>query len=159
MRRRTRALFATAGVIAVGLVATGVFSGQAASAHTAHTLVAREKFTKTAQQDFGDKGTSIGDRYVFTSEIRDPRGAMLGTGFGDCVLIGGTTDADGQYNCVQTYHLAGGDFVTSGFFDFAQKVNKWAIIGGTGRYRAATGQADFTTLSGDTFADTFRIKY
>jgi len=138
MRRRTRALFVTAGVTAAGLIAAGVVSAQAASARTAHTLTAREKFTKTFMQDVGDKGVCIG--------------------FGDCVLLSGTSDSDGQYNCLQTYHLAGGDFTTSGFFDFAQKVNKWAIIGGTGRYRAASGEADFTTLSADSFADTFRFR-
>jgi hypothetical protein len=158
MHHRTRALLAAAGVIAAGSVATGVVSGQAASARTGHTLIAREKFTKTLVQDLGEKGTSFGDRFVFTTEIRDLKGGMLGVGIGDCVLLSGTSDSDGQYNCLQTYHLAGGDFVSSGFFDFAQKINKWAITGGTGRYRAATGEADFTALSADTFADTFRFK-
>jgi hypothetical protein len=158
MRRRTRALLATAGVAAAGLVATGVVSGQAASARTGHTLMAHEKFTKTFMQDVGEKGVSMGDRYVFTSEVRDVKGGQLGVGVGDCVLLSGTSDSDGQYNCLQTYHLAGGDFMTSGIFDFAQKINKWAIMGGTGRYRAATGEADFTTLTADSFADTFRFK-
>jgi len=158
MRSRTRVLLATAGVTAAGLVATGVVSGQAASARTAHTLIAHEKFTKTFMQDVGEKGVSMGDRLVFTSEVRDLKGGQLGIGVGDCVLLSGTSDSDGQYNCLQTYHLVGGDFMTSGIFDFAQKINKWAIMGGTGRYRAATGEADFTTLTADTFADTFRFK-
>jgi len=158
MRRRTRALLATAGVAAAGLVATGVVSGQAASARTAHTLMANEKFTKTVMQDVGEKGVSMGDRFVFTSEVRDLKGGQLGLGVGDCVRLSGTSDSDGQFNCLQTYHLAGGDFMTSGIFDYAQKINKWAIMGGTGRYRAATGEADFTTLTTDTFADTFRFR-
>jgi len=158
MRSRTRALLATAGVTAAGLVATGVVSGQAASARTGHTLIAREKLTKTFMEDVGEKGVSMGDRLVFTTEVRDLRGGQLGIGVGDCVLLSGTSDSGGQYNCLQTYHLAGGDFMASGIFDFAQKINKWAIIGGTGRYRAATGEADFTTLTADTFADTFRFK-
>src|SRR5256714_15284165 len=131
MRRRTGDQFATAGVLAAGLIATVVVSGQAASAQSAHTLTTREKFTKTFTQDVGDKGVSIGDRLVFTTEVRDLKGGQLGIGVGDCVLLSGTSDSDGQYSCLQTYHLAGGDFTTSGFFDFAQKVNKWAIIGGT----------------------------
>jgi len=159
MRSRTRALLATAGVAAAaGVVATGVISGQAASAHTGHTLIAHEKFTKTFMQDVGEKGVSMGDRLVFTSEVRDLKGGQLGIGVGDCVRLSGTSDSDGQYNCLQTYHLAGGDFMTSGIFAFAQKINKWAIMGGTGRYRAAAGEADFTTLSADTFADTFRFR-
>ena len=158
MRRRTRALLATAGVAAAGLVATGGVSGQAASARTAHTLMANEKFTKTVMQDVGEKGVSMGDRFVFTSEVRDLKGGQLGLGVGDCVRLSGTSDSDGQFNCLQTYHLAGGDFMTSGIFDYAQKINKWAIMGGTGRYRAATGEADFTTLTNDTFADTFRFR-
>jgi len=158
MRRRSRALLATAGVTAAGLIAAGVVSGPAASARTAHSLIAHEKFTKTFMQDVGDKGVSMGDRLVFTTEVRDLKGGQLGIGVGDCVRLSGTSDSDGQYNCLQTYRLAGGDFVTSGIYDFAQKINKWAIIGGTGRYRAATGEADFTTLSADTFADTFRFR-
>jgi hypothetical protein len=158
MRRRTRALLATAGVTAAGLVATGVVSGQGASANTGRTLIAREKFTKTFMQDVGEKGVSMGDRLVFTTEVRNLKGGQLGIGVGDCVLLSGTSDSDGQYNCLQTYHLTGGDFVASGIFDFGQKINKWAIMGGTGRYRGATGEGNFTSLTGDTFADTFRFK-
>lgn len=158
MRRRTRVLLATAVVTGVGLVATGIVSGQAASARTSHTLIAREKFTKTFMQDVGENGVSMGDRLVFTTEVRDRKGGHLGIGVGDCVLLSATSESDGQYNCLQTYHLAGGDFVASGIFDFAQKINKWAIIGGTGRYRGTTGEGNFTTLTADTFADTFRFK-
>src|SRR5712692_6228708 len=148
MRSRTRALLAAA-----GLVATGVVSGQAASARTGHTLIAHEKFTKTFMQDVGEKGVSMGDRLVFTTEVRDLKGGQLGIGVGDCVLLSGTSDSDGQYNCLQTYHLVGGDFMTSGICDSAQKSNKGARLGGTGCYRAASGEADFTTLTADTFAD------
>jgi hypothetical protein len=165
MRRRTRALLTTAGVIAAGALATGVVFGPAASARTGHaasartgrTLIAHEKFTKTLVEHLGDKGKSFGDRFVFTSEVRDVKGGMLGIGVGDCFQVSGTSDYDGQYNCVQTYHLAGGDFVSTGFFDFAQKTNRWAITGGTGRFRGASGEAEFTSLSADTFADTFRF--
>jgi hypothetical protein len=164
MRRRSRALFTTGGLIAAGLVVTGVVSAQAASARTGHaastrtghTLLAREKFTKTVVEHVGEK--SFGDRFVFTSEVRDGKGGMLGLGAGDCFRLSGTSDSDGQYNCLQTYHLTGGDFVATGLFDFAQKVNRWAITGGTGRYRGATGEADFTSLSADTFADTFYFR-
>src|SRR2546423_6661951 len=155
MHRRTRALLATAGLTATGLVATGVVSGQAASARTGHTLIAQEKFTKTFTQDVGEKGVSMGDRLVFTTEIRNLKGGPLGIGVGDCVLLSGTSESDGQYNCLQTYHLTGGDFVASGIFDFAQKINKWAIIGGTGRYRGATGEGGFPALTPDTLAATF----
>jgi hypothetical protein len=166
MRRRTRVLVTISGVVAAGLVATGVVSGQAASARTGHTasartghvLVAREKFTKTLVEHLGEKGAAFGDRFLFTSEVRDLKGGMLGIGVGDCFRLSGTSDSDGQYNCVQTYHLAGGDFVSSGFFDFAEKTNRWAVTGGTGRYRGVTGEADFTSLAADTFADTFSFR-
>jgi len=64
---RTRALLATA-----GLVAAGVLSGQqAASAGTSHTLRAIETFTKTVPEDGGTKGVPVGDRLSFTTVVKD----------------------------------------------------------------------------------------
>lgn len=154
---RTRAVLATTGVATAGLVCAGLFAGQqAASADT--TLKAREKFTATYIQDVGKKGTSMGDRLVFTSVLRDPKGTKLADSGGECVVLSGKSDTDAKYQCTQNYRFTGGDVLMAGGpFTFAKKVNKWSIMGGTGKYRGAAGQVDFTTLTADSFADVFRF--
>ena len=161
----THSLLATAGIATIGvatagLLAAGLVGGQeVASASTDRTLTAHETFTTTVAQDFGAKGLTPGDRLVFKTEVRDLKGRKLGIGTGDCVLLSGTSDASALYNCLETYRLSANDHVmTSGVFDGAPKINKWAIIGGTGRYRGATGQVDFTQPdAAGTFVDTFRF--
>jgi hypothetical protein len=152
------ALLASACVTTAGLVTTALIAGQGtASAGTGHTLLVHEKFTRTSTQDIGKKGVSMGDRLVFATEVRDLKGRKLGIGAGDCVVFGGTTDTDAQYNCTESYRLDGDRLFVGGIFAFSSKVNKWVIMGGTGRYRGASGEVDFTTLAPDTFSDTFRF--
>jgi len=70
----------------------------------------------------------------------------------------GSSGTNGLFNCLQSYRFADGDFVVSGIFDFeTKKANKWPITGGTGKYRGATGEADFITQKDGSFDDTFHF--
>lgn len=88
----------------------------------------------------------------------DPRIARSrGIGARDCVLFAGSNSDDAQYHCTEAYRLGGDQLIVDGMFTFGRKVNAWAILGGTGRFRSATGQVDFTAPTPDTFIDTFHF--
>ena len=153
-RRSTIAVLAAAG----GALAVAVVVGQPhASAGTPGTLKVKESVTSFATHDLGAKGVSVGDRFAFKTLLRDGKGATLGIGGADCMRVSGTSDNKGLLNCVETFRLPGGDVVASGLYDLAAKTNRWPIVGGTGRYRGASGQIDFVTVNATTFADTFRF--
>jgi len=143
------AALATAGVVA----APGI-----ASAGSAHTLKVIETFTGTVPKDAGTKGVPVGDRLTYTTELKDLKGVKLGIVIGECDHVTGSTGTDGLYNCLETIRLHGGDFVTSGIFDFESTgTQRIAITGGTGKYRGATGAEDLTTQKDGSFADTFHF--
>lgn len=153
---RRRCTVAIAAVTVV--VAGGLALGQSvASAGTARTLRLTEVVASTSFDDLGAKGTSIGDRLAFKTALKDGTGKQVGFGAADCLRVSGTSDANGLAQCLETFHVRGGDVVASGIYNFAAKSNHWAIVGGTGRYRGASGQVDFTTQNATTFADTFRF--
>lgn len=142
-------------VAAVGLIAAGSTVAHAGSA-SASTVRGQEKFTKTKIVDVGKKGTSIGDRFEFASVLRGG-GKKLADGGGTCVVVGGTTDANANYHCTQTYQFSGGQVDVQGLFSFADKKTVWGITGGSGTYRGASGQFTFVLVNATTFDDTFEF--
>lgn len=155
---RTRTLLATAGLAVAGFLAVAVVAGQGvASAGTGHTMILTEKFTHTVTQDIDPKGVSMGDRLEYTTDVRNREGRKVGLGVGDCVQLSGTSEADALYNCIATFRLGRDHIMSSGIWDLTRKTNKWAIMGGTGRYRGASGEIDFTAPTADSFVDTFRF--
>lgn len=153
---RSRVLLSAVGVAATAsLVTTIVLAGQSSATAAGNTLVVNEKFTGLNTDDIGKKGPSIGDRLTFRSKVTAIGGKKLGIAGGDCIQIRGTTETNALYHCTGTYDLDGGDIFAGGLFTFGKKVNTWSILGGTGKYRGASGQASFTTVSEDSFKDVF----
>lgn len=152
-RRRTVAIAAATVVVAGGLA----LGQSVASADTAKTLRLKEIVTSTSFDDLGAKGVSIGDRLAFKTVLKDGQGKKVAVSGADCLRVSGNSDANGLAQCVQTTRFRGGDLVTTGLYNLAAKSNSYAIVGGTGRYRGASGQVDFTTVNETTFADTFRF--
>ena len=157
---RTRTL-ATTALAATALLATGTVAAVAGT-HSAPSLsssrisTVKETFTGLATQDVGKKGTSIGDHLSFRTVLM-AGSTKKGIGGGDCVVIRGTTEETALYHCTETYRLNGDMLLSGGMFTFAQKTNKWAIMGGTGAYRSASGEISFTTLDANSFQDTFHF--
>lgn len=138
-------------------VAAGVLTTQTvASAETDDALKVRETFTRTLVQDVGKKGTSIGDRLAFTTQIRDIKGRKVGIGAGECVLLRGTSDANALYHCTQTYRLGSDSLLAAGIYEPTKKI-RWAVMGGTGKYRGASGETDGHAVNATTFASTFHL--
>jgi hypothetical protein len=153
---RPRPLLVTAAVGAI--VAGGVFAGQGtASAGSMHTLRVKEKITKLAPEDAGKDGVKMGDRVTVASELKDLTGKKVGIDTADCGAFSGDTMKNAKFNCTGTYDLGGDTLFVGGIFTYAEKNGKFAILGGTGRYRGAAGEMDFVTLAPDTFDDTFHF--
>ena len=153
---RIRTSIPVAFAVAATFTAVGL-GAQAATAGSSDTLRLVETFTTTFTQDVAPTGPSIGDRLLYTTVLKK-QGKKVGIGIGDCARLTGTTEATGLYKGAETVRLPGGDVTTTGAFTFEHKLSKWAITGGTGKYRGKTGEVDFTTVSDDTFNDVLRFE-
>lgn len=152
MRNRRIVLGAVA---AVGLIAAGSTVAHAGSSDL-DTIRGTEKFTKTKVVDLGKKGISVGDRLEFASVLRKGDKKLADSG-GSCVVVGGSNDDNARYHCTQSYQFPGGQVTVGGLFSFADKKCEWAITGGSGKYRGASGQATFEFTDASTFNDTFEF--
>lgn len=115
--------------------------------------------TKTEATDMGPKGVGIGDRLAYTVAFSEAgnKGKKLGTGYGECVRLTGSSDAAGVLHCSETIRLKGGDLYVGGIYAPGAKSNTWTITGGTGRYRGSTGEEFFRTLDATSFAAEIRF--
>lgn len=141
-------------LIATAVTGLAIAAGtQAATAGSdSDTLRLHETFTKTFEQDLGKPGPTLGDTFSFLSKLQGAHGKSLGNTGGECTLLFKTS-----YHCTQTYRFGGGDVFAAGYYDTARKDIHWSILGGTGKYRAATGQVDYLTRADGSFDDTFRF--
>lgn len=147
MRTRT-VLIATA--LTAATVAVGAQS--ASSDSEGSTLRLHETFTETFEGDLGKSGPTLGDTFSFLSKLENAEGKSLGNTGGECTLLFRTS-----YQCTQTYRFGGGDVFTGGYYDTASRDVHWPILGGTGKYRGATGQVDYVLRADGSYRDTFRF--
>jgi hypothetical protein len=133
-------VIATAAVVAV--------PASAGASNTGDTL----RYTSTNPQntdlDLAEPGPGPGDLQVFTSDaVRN--GTKVGYEAGECRLIVLTADRL-LAHCHVTVALAGGTLTAQGVFQENPQQGPtgytWAITGGTGRYRASTGELTGTFI-------------
>lgn len=138
------AVAATAGAFAVGL-ALGPATADAAPASHPHrtlTIQAIERGTAINMVDVAPADSALGDQLIGTGDLTTPAGRKLGTSS----FVGVSTDAKPRTAELLTfvYELPDGKITTSGtarlsatgpVFD-----ERFAITGGTGAYKDATGQ-------------------
>lgn len=132
-----RMLIPVAGVAAVVAI---VFGTQAALAATRHTAGSGStiRLVETAQAVNlipALDGAPVGNRFVFSSTLTDTAGNPAGHDGGDCV----TTNPDGEALCTIAVSLGRGEIALAGLATGTD--NTFAITGGTGAYRDATGVA------------------
>ena len=89
--------------------------------------------------DVGPPGPTSGDIYVFVDELFTPDGSRkVGEVIGRCNLIDPTT---GSFGCTNVSVFATGTITTEGILhNVLGVVSVFAVTGGTGRYRGATGE-------------------
>ncbi len=102
-----------------------------------------ERVHDVAFDDGGAVGPSLGDRLVFTADIFDEQGELVGRDGADCVVVRNEPDAPPAeqqvVECMVSRELADGQLTFQGL---AQGLdNTFALAGGTGAYRTAQGEA------------------
>ncbi len=105
--------------------------------------------------DFGRPGLRLGDRLVGRGPLLDAtQTSEVGTSHQECVVMRQITDGPdgpgGLYRCSYLLHLADGDLTVEGLDPHGPGVYTMAVLGGTGAYAGATGEATLT----DTFTET-----
>jgi hypothetical protein len=96
--------------------------------------------------DFGDDGLRLGDRLTSRGPLVDASHASeVGVAYQECVVMRRITDVpSGLYRCTYELVLADGSIVVEGLDPHGSGVYTFAVLGGTGAYARATGDAVLT---------------
>jgi hypothetical protein len=106
--------------------------------------------------DFGTSGLRLGDRLAARAPLLDAtQTSQVGSSYAECVVMRHITDVPGEpsgglYRCSYLLRLADGDLVLDGLDPHGLGVYTMAVLGGTGAYAGASGDATLT----DTFEGT-----
>jgi hypothetical protein len=96
----------------------------------------------------GGPGPTLGDEFIFTDGLYQwsgsKRGKRVGTTHGIATITSPTTAF-----FTGTTSLPGGLLQGAGYFDFTARVEKFVVLGGTGRYSGAGGEVTITKLGGE----------
>jgi hypothetical protein len=138
-------------VLVVSALLAGALGMSTAAGQTVLHLVLPADTQKVREIDHDGRGLSLGDRVVARGALTDADGTRVGTSYGDCNvhrrILGPET---GLWNCTYVLELADGDLVVKGLDPRGPGEYEMAILGGTGAYATASGDATFT----DTFDET-----
>lgn len=125
-----------------------------ASGQTVLQLVLQADTQKVREIDHDGRGLSFGDRAVARGPLTDTGGTEVGTSYGDCTLHRRIASPEGGlWNCTYVLELADGDLILKGLDPRGPGEYEMAVLGGTGAYAAASGDATFT----DTFDETLNF--
>jgi hypothetical protein len=96
--------------------------------------------------DFGHDGLRLGDRLASRGPLVDEtHTTQVGYAHQECVVMRRITDApSGLYRCSYLLKLAGGDLTIEGLDPHGPGTYTFAVLGGTGTYAGAIGQAMLT---------------
>ncbi len=89
--------------------------------------------------DVAPKGFGAGDYYVFHIRLQDSKGVPIGLTDGQCTVIF-IQHKTTRYQCLVIETLQRGTIIHDGIF-IPNTVSRFAIIGGTGDYFGAGGEA------------------
>jgi hypothetical protein len=145
-----RIVWVTAAVVAIGLAIGGVSVASQGASNNANRLVLNLLSRATAINNFvdtGPPGPSPGDIYVFSDRLflASAPDQQIGTSDGRCNLIDPVAFS---FDCSFTDHLTGagaleaGELMGAGTLSLVEGTTSTvAIVGGTGPYRTARGDA------------------
>jgi hypothetical protein len=151
MRKRMAMAVAVAllAVVLGGVVRTATAGPSPATTEIA-VVVTSDTQATTFLDFFGD-GRTQGDRLVSRGPLYDLDDHWVGRVKGECVVVSNKlTATTGLWRCSYLLELPDGDLVVEGLDPRGPGEYTMAILGGTGGYRAAGGDADFV----DTFTRT-----
>lgn len=145
---------ARAGLV-VALVMTSLLAGlvgmRSASGQTVLTLVVPASTQKARIINHHGPALRLGDRVAARGALTDSEGTRVGTGHVDCVVQRQITDpVTGLWHCSYLLDLADGDLMLRGLDPRGPGVYEMAVLGGTGAYANASGDATFTDTGDET---------
>jgi hypothetical protein len=138
-------------------VVAGVLLTTSASGQTVlHVVFGPEEHIKKAFVDVHRDGLRLGDRIAARGQLVDEaQSERLGTAYVQCLVHRRIVDPDrGLWNCNYVLELADGDIVLQGLDPRGPGVYEMSVLGGTGAYADATGDATFTDVGTDAVAYT-----
>ena len=138
-------------------VVAGVLLTTSASGQTVlHVVFGPEEQIKKAFVDVHRDGLRLGDRIAARGQLVDEaQSERLGTAYVQCLVHRRIVDSDrGLWNCNYVLELADGDIVLQGLDPRGPGVYEMSVLGGTGAYADATGDATFTDVGTDAVAYT-----
>ena len=132
-------------VVAAGLLVTTNASGQ----QGLHVVVGGLNAVRAVDVD-GD-GLRLGNRIAGRGALFDEtQTERLGTAYLHCIVHKRIVDGDtGLWNCNYVLELADGDLVLQGLDPRGPGVYEISVLGGTGAYAGARGDATFTDVGDD----------
>jgi len=164
-----RRLAFTTAVLAVCLTVAGATFAAAKGPAKHHAQRKLSIYAVTAKDGLavlpGQPGAfSLGDRVAFSDDLFTAKGGTrLGTDGGACTVTRVTDAATGSgvLLCVVTFSLPGGDIETDGLNTLTNGAfvgtQSASIIGGTGKYRHASGELSLKFLSPSETTITFQF--
>ena len=138
-------------LVVVG-VAAGAFVATSANGQTVlHVVTGPEEELKVAFRDARGDGLRLGDRIAARGPLVDETQTNdVGTVYFHCVVHKRILDPDhGLWNCNYVLELADGDLMLQGLDPRGPGVYEVAVLGGTGAYANATGDATFEDVNSD----------
>jgi hypothetical protein len=145
-------LIALAAALILVLPTAAAASGSHASVHASQTIKFAMAF-HDVEIDVGKKGSSVGDERIFADALLDAKGRKVGHDAGVCTF---TTLAPPEAACYITFFLPKGEIATQ-FLNTPPRRKVAPIVGGTGAYRGARGEAVIVEGPKQTGTITFRL--
>jgi hypothetical protein len=129
-------------------VTGGVLTATAASGQSVLHVVGPQQDTRVASFDANRPGLRLGDRIAGRGPLVDESQTdRVGTAYLQCLVHKRIIDPDrGLWNCNYTLELADGDIVLQGLDPRGPGEYEMAVLGGTGAYAGASGDATFTDV-------------
>lgn len=135
-------------VLVMSMLMAAVFGMRAATGQTVLHLVLPADTQKVREINHYGNGLGLGDRAAARGRLTDADGATAGTAYADCLVHRRIKGPEtGLWNCTYVLELDDGDVVLQGLDPRGPGTYEMAVLGGTGVYANASGDATFT----DTF--------
>lgn len=139
-------------VLVVVATAAGIMTGtRAARGQGVVHVVLPGNTVRSTLVDLGQEGLRRADRLAAVGPLLDETEAhRVGKSYFECVVHRRITDGGGLYGCTYLLRLEAGQIVLQGLDPRGLGTSTFAVLGGTGSYRTARGQATFTDTKGKT---------
>ena len=132
-------------VLVMGALLAGLVGMRSATGQTVLHVVMPTEGLKARFVDHDYDGLRRADRVAARGPLTDTVGTRVGTAYGDCLVQQHIRGPEtGLWHCSYVLDLAEGDLVLEGLDPRGPGVYEVAVLGGTGSYANASGDATFT---------------